>query len=130
MMEAQTGEMMQTEGDFNLLDRVLAQYGPDTKDGRNLLRAMVAQAVSENGALSVRRSATLNSGATQAGADSFLEKIQQLQPQNEYHRSLHVEAIVDFQRGARQNIVKCCTIKSGKEECDRGKLECDRTPLP
>ena len=40
--DTQSGEMMQMAADFISLDRVMADYGPQTKEARQRLRALVA----------------------------------------------------------------------------------------
>jgi len=91
--DTQSGEMMQMAADFISLDRVTADYGPQTKEARERLRALVAVGLGEFGGSSDNRTATLDSSATRAGVESFVEKIQQLQRQNDYQRSLHAQAI-------------------------------------
>src|SRR5947208_13054596 len=41
--DTQNGEVIQMSADFIQLDRVLAHYGPETKDARGLLRLTVAR---------------------------------------------------------------------------------------
>jgi Protein of unknown function (DUF4239) len=89
--DAQNGEMMQMAADFISLDRVLDHYGPQTKGARDLLRTTVAQGLGQFEGQNNR--AFLDSTATRAGADNFLETIQQLQPQNDYQKALHAQAI-------------------------------------
>ncbi len=88
--DTQSGEVIQMSADFIQLDRVLAHYGPETKDARGLLRGLIARAVGPRGNY---RPATLDAAQVNAGADSFYEKIQQLAPRNETQRSLHAQAM-------------------------------------
>jgi hypothetical protein len=87
--DTQNGEIIQISADFIQLDRVLAHYGPETKDARTLLRALLAYGVGPTWGLGSYRPAKLESTEVKAGADSFSEKIQQLTPRNDYQRSLH-----------------------------------------
>jgi hypothetical protein len=43
--DAQSSELTQLSANIVLLDRVLAHYGPETKEARDLLRAAVARAL-------------------------------------------------------------------------------------
>lgn len=91
--DTQNGEIIQISADFIQLDRVLAHYGPETKDARTLLRALLAYGVGPTWGLGSYRPAKLESTEVKAGADSFSEKIQQLTPRNDYQRSLHAQAM-------------------------------------
>ena len=46
--DAQSSELTQMSADVILLDRVLAQYGPETKEARDLLRGAVASTLSDS----------------------------------------------------------------------------------
>jgi Protein of unknown function (DUF4239) len=91
--DTQSSEMMQMAADFISLDRVLVHYGPQTKEAREQLRAVVVHGLGQFEGVNNNRTATLDSSAVRAGAESFVEKIQQLQPQNDYQRSLQAQAI-------------------------------------
>jgi hypothetical protein len=73
-------------------DRVLAHYGAETSDARGLLRTAVAGGVEEIWSHG-QRSTNWDSRTATAGADRFFEKIQQLEPRNDYQRSLHSQAV-------------------------------------
>jgi membrane-bound ClpP family serine protease len=72
-----------------LLDRVLAHYGPETKETRDLLRGFVARILdqmwSKDGASSAAPSA--------AGGEILYEKMQGLSPKNDTQRSLQGQAL-------------------------------------
>jgi hypothetical protein len=78
-----------------VLDRVLALYGPETKEARDLLRRSVAHDVQrmwpENGT-------PLRTGIdpADAWAGILYDKIQQLGPQNDAQRSLKAQALTMF----------------------------------
>ncbi len=88
--DAQRNELTQISANVILLDRVLAHYGPETKEARDLLRRTVAGMIDriwpEN-----------HSGAelapTAAGAEGFYDKVQELSPLNEVQRSLQAQAL-------------------------------------
>ncbi len=89
--DTQNNEVTQMAADFIQLDRVLAHYGPETKDGRALLYATVAQGLGQT-----RSETTYHSGildVTTAGANRFFEKIQQLEPRSDFQRSLYAQAM-------------------------------------
>lgn len=90
--DTQSNEITQMAADFIQLDRVLAHYGPETKDARALLYATVAQGLGQAQSVS-GHSQALDSAATTSSADSFFEKIQQLQPRSDFQRSLYAQAM-------------------------------------
>jgi hypothetical protein len=91
--ETQSGQVRQLTANIVLLDRTLAQYGPETDSLRNLLRHAVAtlsdRIWSENGSDSGKAEAFEASAA----ALSFYDEIQKLSPRNETQRSLQAKAI-------------------------------------
>jgi hypothetical protein len=91
--DVQSAEITQMAADFVLLDRVLAHYGPDTGSARELLRTALSSVVSTKGSVGSSRSVTLDSAATLSSSDSFFEKIQAMQPRDDFQRALHSQAI-------------------------------------
>jgi Protein of unknown function (DUF4239) len=91
--ETQSGQVKQLTANIVLLDRTLAQYGPETDSLRNLLRHAVAALAnriwSENGSNS-RKAEAFEAGAA---ALSFYDEVQKLSPRNEAQRSLQNRAI-------------------------------------
>ena len=88
--DAQSTEVTQLAANVALLDRVLARYGPETKDMRSFLRAAVIRAVDQ---MWPKGGATEAAAPTAAGGEVFYEKIQELSPKNETQRSLQSQAI-------------------------------------
>ena len=88
--DAQSSAVTQLAANVLLLDRVLAHYGPESAEARDLRRRYVARVLDQmwppRGAVSVE----LN--LTTAGGDDLYEKIQVLSPQNEAQRSLRADA--------------------------------------
>ena len=72
-----------------LLDRALAQYGPETKDLRELLRRSLASRVEQ--LFSGQR--TLDSSQATAKIEGFQQKLRELAPQNDVQRSLRSRAL-------------------------------------
>ena len=91
--DSQSSRVTQTTASIVLLDQVLAQYGPEAREARALLRSAIAPLVEriwrEN-----------NSGATKkepfaasAGAETAFAKILGLSPQNDVKRALKDRAV-------------------------------------
>jgi hypothetical protein len=73
------------------LDRVLAHYGPETKEARDLLRSSVVrilERMSSGGSTS-----SSQEEPTSAGAEGLLDKVQKLSPNDGTHRSLQTQAL-------------------------------------
>jgi len=91
--DTQTTQVQHLAADLILLDRVLAQYGPDARPARDLLRRAVDPAVkriwSENSSASARQGPF---EATAVGEEANAG-IEQLVPQTEIQRSLKARAI-------------------------------------
>ena len=91
--ETQSSQVQQLTANIVLLDRTLAQYGPETESARNLLRQNL-------GTLADRIWRENSAGTKKAGpfventsAASVYEEILKLSPQNEAQRSLQTKAI-------------------------------------
>ena len=91
--ETQSGQVRQLTANIVLLDRTLAQYGPETDSLRKLLRHGVVTLAdriwSENGSDPGKAEAFEASAA----ALTFYDEILKLSPQNEAQRSLQARAI-------------------------------------
>jgi hypothetical protein len=89
--DAQYTELTEMSAKVVMLDRVLANYGQDTSEARNLLRSAVARALD-------RIWSNEPGGASQsepqvASAESLFDKIQKLSPKDDEHRSLQTRAL-------------------------------------
>ena len=89
--EAQRAELTQMSANVAVLDRVLANYGPETKEARALLRNAVARALDELWSNEGADASRLTPQS--AGGEVLYEKIGGLLPQNEAQRSLHGQAV-------------------------------------
>jgi len=78
--------------DIILLDRVLARYGPEASEARDVLRR-TAVALDRSWSQGRSRSERLDSSEVRSGATSFYEKIQELAPHNDYERLLQSQAL-------------------------------------
>ena len=91
--DTQNSEIKQMSASILLLDRVLAHYGPETKEARDLLRRTVVGAVDRIWSENSSRPATLAPLEKRAEAESFFDKVQELRPQNDVQRSLQAQAL-------------------------------------
>lgn len=89
--DTQRNELTQAAANIILVDRVLAHYGPDTKEARDLLKTSVAGMIDRLWPDDPVANAKLS--PTTAGGELFFDKIQELKPQNDVQRSLQAEAI-------------------------------------
>jgi hypothetical protein len=76
-----------------LLDRALAQYGPETKELRALLKSSFAARMEQFFPKEQSRTSTLVSTAATATMEGFQERIRALTPQNDTQRSLQGRAL-------------------------------------
>jgi hypothetical protein len=86
--DTQRNELTQMAANIILLDRILAHYGPETKDARDLLKGTVANMI--NRMWPEEGSAPL---LEPVAAEAFYDKIQSLSPQNEVQRALQGQAL-------------------------------------
>jgi hypothetical protein len=89
--DTQRNELTQAAANIILLDRVLAHYGPETKEARDLLKTSVAGMIDRLWPDDPVANAKL--APTTAGGELFFDKIQELKPQGDVQRSLQAEAI-------------------------------------
>ncbi len=90
--DTQSGEVVTMAADFIQLDRVLAHYGPETKDARDLLRVTVARGLGQTWSKGNYQSGKLDSPEIKAGANVFFDRIEQLTPHDDLQRSLRAQA--------------------------------------
>jgi len=89
--DTQRNELTQAAANILLVDRVLAHYGPETKEARDLLKLSVSSMIDR--IWPNDRSGNSKLGPTTAGGELFFDKIQELTPQNDVQRSLQAEAV-------------------------------------
>jgi len=70
-----------------VLDRVLAHYGPETKEVRDLLRTTTVHVLDQMGSKN-----PIGQEAPSAGREAVLDKIQELSPKDDRQRSLQAQA--------------------------------------
>jgi hypothetical protein len=87
--DAQGAELTQLSASIALLDRVLAHYGSETKEARDLLRGGVARILDE---MWTKMSGS-SSGLAPGGHEAIYEKIQELSPKDDRQRSIQTQAL-------------------------------------
>jgi Protein of unknown function (DUF4239) len=88
--DTQSAEMTQLTANVALLDRMLAHYGPEAKESRDLLRETVIRVVSQIWADGASAGAA---SPQSAGGEVLYDKIQALSPKNDTQRSLQSQAL-------------------------------------
>lgn len=76
-----------------VLDRVLAHYGPETKEMRDLLRSTVARAVDQMDQMGSKDLTGHSQLDPSTGREVLLDKIQELSPKDDRQRSLQAQAL-------------------------------------
>jgi hypothetical protein len=89
--DAQRNEVTQAAANIILVDRVLAHYGPETKEARDLLKLSVAAMIDRIWPDDSVAEAKL--GPTTARGELFFDKIQELTPKTDVQRSLQAQAL-------------------------------------
>jgi len=88
--DAQSSELTQMSANIVLLDRVLAHYGPEAKQTRDMLRDETVRVRDRMWPKDHSGAAGLEPGS--ASAESVYDKIQQLSPNDNAQRSLQAQA--------------------------------------
>jgi Protein of unknown function (DUF4239) len=89
--DTRSNQLVQASADIILLDRVLARYGPETKEARALLQRAVAAAVERFWPADGERRATIDPRASPV--EALYDKIEELPPQTDAQRSLRTQAL-------------------------------------
>jgi hypothetical protein len=89
--DTQNSEMTEIAATAILLDRILAHYGPETKDARDLLRGSIVSEVDRSQRKSNPDEPLF--GTFFASGEPVFDKIQALSPQNDRQRSLQTQAL-------------------------------------
>mgnify|MGYP003575245026 CR=1 FL=1 len=89
--DTQSAEMTQLTTNVALLDRILAHYGPETKESRDFLRETVTRIVSQ---IWVEDGTSAGPASPKsAGGEVLYDKVQELSPKNDTQRSLKSQAL-------------------------------------
>jgi hypothetical protein len=89
--DTQSAELTEISAKVVVLDRVLAHYGPETKEVRDLLRSAVVRILDSMWPQERTRTSEVDPPST--GAEVLLDKIQALSPKDDKQRSLHAQAL-------------------------------------
>ncbi len=89
--DTQRNEVTQVSANVILLDRVLAHYGPETKEARDLLKLTAAGMVDRIWPNDPVQTAKL--GPTSTSGELFFDKIQELKPKDDVQHSLQARAL-------------------------------------
>ena len=87
----QRKDIMQLSANIIILDHVLADYGPETKETRDLLRSVTVSTLNQMWPENNSQPAQLDPTASKV--EVLSQKIQALSPQNETQRSLQAQAL-------------------------------------
>jgi len=85
--DAQSTELTDMSAKTVLLDRVLAHYGPESKEARDALRADVTRALDQIW------SANRRPAEPSSGAEALYDRIQELAPRNDAQRAIQAQAL-------------------------------------
>jgi hypothetical protein len=91
--QAQESEVQSLSANVLLLDRLLALYGPDGQEPRNLLRGAVVDIHDRIWPQDAAGHANLDPRATQGAATAFVERLENLQPKTDVQRMLQSQAM-------------------------------------
>ncbi|HEY7424595.1 MAG TPA: hypothetical protein VH682_10230 [Gemmataceae bacterium] len=91
--DAQSAAIKQLSADVLLLDRVLARYGAETKEERDLLRRAVALLLNRLWPERDGQTANLSPGEARVEAEAFYEKLAGLSPKNDSQSKIKARAL-------------------------------------
>ena len=85
--------LVQTGSKIVLLDRIMAQYGPETREARDLLRRGVASVIARIWPKEKMEQTEIRPLDARAGIEALQEKLLQLSPRNDAQRWLQSRAL-------------------------------------
>lgn len=91
--DTQRSELIQMSSKIAVLDRVLAHYGPETKEVRDDLRRVVAGMLNQFWPEAGPGRASNEPARPGGGGEGFYDKVQALAPGNDAQRSLQAQAL-------------------------------------
>jgi hypothetical protein len=91
--ETMNNGLIQTGSKIILLDRIMAQYGPETKEARDLLRNSVASTIDQIWSKNRTQQMERKAFNPRAGLESIQDKLLRLSPKNEAQRWLLSQAL-------------------------------------
>ncbi len=90
--DAQSNDLTQMSAKIILLDRLLAHYGPETKEARNLLRGTVADSIDRTWPQERTQPSKLPAPST-TSPEALISNIQALSPKDDRQRSIQAQAL-------------------------------------
>jgi len=90
--DAQSTELTQMSAHLILLDRILAHYGPETKEARDLLLGTIADSIDKAWPPERTRPSKLGAPSS-TNSETFIGKIQALSPKDDRQRSIQGQAL-------------------------------------
>jgi hypothetical protein len=90
--DAQSTELTQMSASVILLDRLLAHYGPETKEARDLLIGTVADSINKIWPQERTQPSKLGAPST-TSPEALISKIQALSPKDDRQRSIQAQAV-------------------------------------
>jgi len=88
--DMQNAELTEMSSKVILLDRILAHYGPDAKEARDVLRSTVVSALDS---VSSKDVASASQFGSSANGEVLYDKIQGLSPKDDAQRSIQAQAL-------------------------------------
>src|SRR5271155_3064241 len=88
--DTQSAELTEMASKVVLLDRILAHYGPDAKEARDILRTSVVSALDSVSSTDVASASQFGSSAN---GEVLYDKIQGLSPKDDAQRSIQAQAL-------------------------------------
>jgi len=92
-LDTMNSELTQASAKIIVLDRVLAKYGPETKEARDLLRGGVATAIGRTWPEEKAGQGRVDSAEVTADIDRIQEKLRELSPRDNSQRLLQAQAL-------------------------------------
>jgi hypothetical protein len=88
--DTQSAELTEMSSKLVLLDRVLAHYGPEAQESRDLVRAAVGRALD---GMELQASTRTSHSPMSAGSEALYDKVQGLVPANDAQRTIQGQAL-------------------------------------
>ena len=92
-MDTMSSELTQMSAKVIMLDRILANYGPETKDVRDMLRGSTATVIQSVWPEEQAGQAREESSKIASNLETIQEKLREQSPRNESQRQLHSQAL-------------------------------------
>ena len=89
--DAQSVELTEASAKVIMLDRILAHYGPETKDARKVLRANIEKVLASMWKEKPGNPTQVENSAS--GSDALYDEIQELEPKDERQRGIQTQAL-------------------------------------